>query len=560
MRKYITVICLLFCCWASFAKGNGATAGRLFYGNEFDSLYVEGICFLQTDSLPQAKSRLEACAKLQPKSGAVAYQLSNVYALQQDTAQSIQQLKKAVKYSPNNYYYYTSLAEMYMESSDYKNAAKTYQTIVKKFPEKDAPLYALSRCYYQLGELEKSIQTYTALENRIGLNAGISLEKAFMLAMHGNWAAVSVEFDKLHQKFPLDDGLYFREGVIYESMAPKGASRAEFCYQAALDINPDNADALRYLCDLYEKTGNQVKMEETLLRLFASKSIEWKEKRELLVAAYRYYSGKLYYEQALDAIYKKMVMADPTNEEIWLQYIVFLDELGREEDVYNTTADCISIIPTCIYCHFGRINLAMRQGNDSILELSLQEGLKEMPNSLFLNVMQADYLYHKQLPWQEQAQKAVRAIEQDSCQVGRIDAINALAMIYYNEKDYDNAIRILAPLIDNGIDHVYTLNNYAFMLAEQGKDLDKAEKLSAKTIEAEPLEASFLHTYGYILWKQGKLELAKFYMEQAIQYRKDKFLNLYDDYANILDELGQHDKAKEMRQQAKEIREQEHEK
>lgn len=559
MRKYIAVIYWLFCCCLPFAKENQATAGRLFYGNEFDSLYVEGVCLLQTDSLLAAQSRLEACAKLQPKSGAVAYQLSTVYAMQQDTAKSIKQLKNAIKYSPNNYYYYTTLAEMYMESSDYKNAAKTYQTITKKFPKKDAPLYALSRCYYQLGDLPKSIETYTALEKRIGVNAGISLEKAFMLALNGNWAAVSVEFDKLHQKFPLDDDLYFREGVIYESIAPKGKSRAEFCYQTALELNPDNADALRYLCDLYEKTGNQVKMEETLLRLFASKSIEWREKKELLIAVNRYYANKLYYEQAMDAIFKKMIMADPTNEEIWLQYIIFLDEHERTEELYSTAADCIGIIPTCIYCHFGRINLAMRQKNDSLLEQFLRDGLKEMPNSLFLNAMIAEYCYQVGLPWKDHAAKAEWAIEADSSQVARVDAINTLAMIYYHENDYEKATDILTPLINDGTANIYTLNNYAFMLAKLGKDMDKASELSAKTIEKEPLEASFLHTYGYILWKQGKLELAKFYMEQSIQYRKKDFPSLFDDYANILDELGEHDKAKAARKQAKEIREQSNE-
>ena len=73
------------------------TAERLFYTTEFDSLFMEGLCYMHADSLNMAQNRFETCAKLQPKSAAVAFQLSSLYALQQDTVRSIDQLKKATK-------------------------------------------------------------------------------------------------------------------------------------------------------------------------------------------------------------------------------------------------------------------------------------------------------------------------------------------------------------------------------------------------------------------------------------------------------------------------------
>jgi Tfp pilus assembly protein PilF len=83
---------------------------------------MEGLCYMHADSMALAQNRFETCAKLQPKSAAVAYQLSTLYAQNNDTINSIKQLKKAVKLNPNNYYYQTALAEIYSNQGKYKEA------------------------------------------------------------------------------------------------------------------------------------------------------------------------------------------------------------------------------------------------------------------------------------------------------------------------------------------------------------------------------------------------------------------------------------------------------
>lgn len=65
-------------------------------------------------------------------------------------------------------------------------------------------------------------------------------------------------------------------------------------------------------------------------------------------------------------------------------------------------------------------------------------------------------------------------------------------------------------------DNALILNNYAYYLATHKGDLNQAEKMSFKAIQLQLENPSFLDTYGWILHLQGKDNLAKFYLQKAL--------------------------------------------
>jgi Tfp pilus assembly protein PilF len=71
-------------------------------------------------------------------------------------------------------------------------------------------------------------------------------------------------------------------------------------------------------------------------------------------------------------------------------------------------------------------------------------------------------------------------------------------------------------------DNVTVLNNYSYFLSQQGVKLREAEQMSAKTIRARPEEGTFLDTYGWILYKQGRFKEAKKYLELALDHMELK--------------------------------------
>ena len=117
----------------------------------------------------------------------------------------------------------------------------------------------------------------------------------------------------------MNEELYYREGAVYYNLFDN-LQKSIVCFEKTLSINPDHAEALRYACDLYDRMGEQAKVDETMVKIFASKSIPWEEKKELLKVAIAYYRTRVNYTDIVDTIFKKMVMADSGNEEIWNKY------------------------------------------------------------------------------------------------------------------------------------------------------------------------------------------------------------------------------------------------
>ncbi len=102
------------------------------------------------------------------------------------------------------------------------------------------------------------------------------------------------------------------------------------------------------------------------------------------------------------------------------------------------------------------------------------------------------------------------------------------AIIY---ADYDSA------LVYNPND-VMVMNNYAYFLSLDGRDLKRALKMSAITIEKEPLNATFLDTYAWILFRMERYSQAREYLEKALQYMEEPNPDMYEHYGDVMYKCG----------------------
>ena len=89
------------------------------------------------------------------------------------------------------------------------------------------------------------------------------------------------------------------------------------------------------------------------------------------------------------------------------------------------------------------------------------------------------------------------------------------------------------------------LNNYAYFIALEGKELQKAHDMSYKTIEEEPENVTYLDTYAWILFLQERYEEAKAYAEKIIQLKPEMDGVLYHHCGDIFAKSGDIDRAVE---------------
>lgn len=95
------------------------------------------------------------------------------------------------------------------------------------------------------------------------------------------------------------------------------------------------------------------------------------------------------------------------------------------------------------------------------------------------------------------------------------------------------------------------LNNYAYFLCVEGRNMKKALEMSAKALEAKPESVEFIDTYGWILYRLKRYAEAKPVFKKAMLYGGKDSPVILRHYADVLDALGEKTLAEGYRSQAR---------
>ena len=121
----------------------------------------------------------------------------------------------------------------------------------------------------------------------------------------------------------------------------------------------------------------------------------------------------------------------------------------------------------------------------------------------------------------------------------------SLGDLYYEQNKKNEAYAAYDQALLYDPNNVSCLNNYAYYLSLDGRQLDHAEAMSRRTINAEPQNATYLDTYAWILYIQKDYKNAGKYIEQAIDGLEESAENagIFDHAGDIFYRLKQNKKA-----------------
>lgn len=94
-------------------------------------------------------------------------------------------------------------------------------------------------------------------------------------------------------------------------------------------------------------------------------------------------------------------------------------------------------------------------------------------------------------------------------------------------------------------DNIAVLNNYAYFMSLEDRELERALEMSARTISAEPYNSTFLDTYAWILFRLKRYKESLEYMEKALKYMETDNADLFEHYGDVLYKCGNVEKAVE---------------
>ncbi|MBL7937323.1 MAG: tetratricopeptide repeat protein, partial [Bacteroidia bacterium] len=122
------------------------------------------------------------------------------------------------------------------------------------------------------------------------------------------------------------------------------------------------------------------------------------------------------------------------------------------------------------------------------------------------------------------------------------NAYNSIKNYAKSDKAFDDALKV-------DPDNALILNNYSYFLSLRKEKLEKAERYSKRSNELAPNNRSYIDTYGWILYQQGKYKEAEEWLSRAVKMGSKSAIS--EHYGDVLYKLGRKEEALNYWQEAK---------
>lgn len=531
------------------AKANKLRAAEQ---RKFDYFFYEGLNLKTVGKFDAAFDAFSHCLTIDSTASPVLYELSSFYVQLNRPEKAVDMLKRAVANSTDNFTYRMALATISRNLGMYGEAADEYEKLLNAYPGKPELNYYLAEALTQEGEIGQAIDAYNALESSIGMNEALSMQKYKLYNSLEQSEAAFKEIEKLAAKYPMEARYQIILGDLH--LEKNDTIKARAYYDKAHEVDPGNPYYTVSMANYYEVTGNKEAAEEQIHSALVNEKLDVDTKVGILSR----YILKLQQTQkdtdSSNALFQTLLEQHPEDTELKQMYGSLLLSQGKTEEARFQFQLITEMEPENIGAWQQLLNMSLKAEDiPEVIRIctKCQELFPDAPEYFFY----LGIAYYQQEKYQEALNTYYAGINIIPAENARLksDFYGQIGDIYYQMKQMDQTYKAYDEALKYNDNNIVVLNNYAYFLSLDKKELKKAERMSAQCIKLEPDNATYLDTYAWIFFVQGNYTLAKIYIESALEKDKTKSAELVDHYADILYMTGDKDKAVEQWKKAREL-------
>ena len=520
---------------------------------KFDYFFHEAVRQKGLDNLEEAFELYSHCLEIDSTSAATLYELGkfHMYLGQADKGESF--LRKAMQTEPGNYWYKETLAGYYQRKGETEKGIAVIEEMVEQFPSRLEPLMALVDLYNRSQNYEKVIHTLDRLEKLDGKSEQISMEKFRMYLAMDDIEHAFAEIENLAKEYPYEMRYLTMLGDVYLENGKEEEAYSTF--QEVLSAEPGYAPAMLSMATYYNKTGQDSLYRLQLDSLLLNQKVESATKvnimRQLIMRSER---GDKDSTQIV-GLFNSMLAQEQENADVAMLAAQYLLSKRMDEEAKPVLQQVVDIDPENKPARLQLLSFAIsKEDLDEVIRLCAP-AVEYMPEALEF------YYYwgiaHYQKKQHDEAlevfKKGVRQVDANSDKNMVSDFYSIMGDLYHIRKMNVEAYEAYDSALVYKPDNVGALNNYAYYLSVERKDLDKAEEMSYRTVKAEPTNSTYLDTYAWILFEKGKYSEARIYIDQAILNGGDKSSVVMEHGGDIYYQVGEPEKALEYWKQAEKL-------
>lgn len=564
-RVAALILVMLFCCGFMPRRGTTSVASIEPPADSLTALYnyTDGIrlLMLRGDTTAGIKALNRAVAADSTYSPAL-YLLSSLHAMNRISEAKIF-AERAYRGDTLNKWYATQYGRLLVLDARYGEALDIYLKLLRDHPNEPDNYRMVSLLYQQQQKPFSALVILDSAEVRFGKHPMLGAIKRNLLIGTRQFDKALSEATRLAEEEPYDIDHRIALGDIYAAMGLD--SLAESAFREALQIDSLNLQAQMALGDMFHSRRNYRRYLESVAEIFRNDRMSVKDKilqLNKITADRNFYAANFFQISELVFI---LATKYPDNEAVIEAYANHLIASGEIEKALELYKSHLNTTPPVKRYYDMVIDIESYLKHTDSTAKYVARALELFPDDITLYLREgyshgamkrfdeAERSFRRALPIAKT--DSVKSIlwgsigdlyQAKAVQIVNPDEVEHLPNLYTKIEENRSAKRLMRQCFaayDKALalyaDNSSVLNNYAYFLAEQERDIERAVEFSSRAIALSRNNPTYLDTYAWALFKANRAEEAKPIMQQALSLDRDASAELLIHYGDILSSLGE---------------------
>ncbi|MCI2082719.1 MAG: hypothetical protein LKK19_01040 [Bacteroidales bacterium] len=548
MRKILLVtgILLLACMMPAVAQDSTLSSGdadvRVLkpLGEDADSHFLSAWKCIESGDYGSADVMLKNTLAADSTCDMAYFYLGVISEMQKKNDLAEKYYRKAVSMDTTNFWYKYYLAMFYSNTDRQELTLDIFKELVGRYPKKSSLYFDIINIYMSENRIDKALEILDKIEDIGGKSEMVGITGANLRIRKGDREGAEEYLRNYYKDCPTP-----KIAVMLGDydMADYKEQEAWNYYNQAIDMDADYLPAYYGRAHADEALRRYDEYFHDIGVFMAGKSIAPDAKVRYMNDLFSQKQFVQVFSKQVDTLMHTIYAANPEDTTVCFFMAYYLYSNNRGKEAVRVLQDNIVNHAGNYQCRFELLIMYYYLQDWKSLIDAVGGLEKEYPDKPDLYQLEGTALWQTKdyVKAIECYKKMLKSAPNDS--TSQLVGNSALGDLYHETGNSKMSYRHYEKALKVNPKYNPVLNNYAYYLSLEKKDLKRAYKMSKATVDSEPDNPTYLDTFGWILFLQGKNSEAKAIFKHAMIYGGRDNADILDHYAEVLYSLKEYELA-----------------